>query len=219
MTEKAESGQWSLDRDRGPKKLRFAHAAGETSSSISHPSTRRRYRSRITACRTSSSDSTLLPTPASTALKWFLEDEDGRVNSLAILHTITDDHRPSVPNLWYSEIANTFLVQVRRERSEFGQAIEFLNVIDALLIDVDPPASSAILRLTNLAHSPRKSQDQHKLGRAPVHLAWIQLDWTIYRNKSGLRGGRQEIHRPRMARRGECQTGQRQRRTGRAFRR
>ncbi len=52
----------------------------------------------------------------SIALKWFLEDESDRAYSPAILKAITDDYRPAVPWLWYYEIANTILTQVRRKR-------------------------------------------------------------------------------------------------------
>lgn len=90
---------------------------------------------------------------SSIALQWFLEDEDDRANSLAILATITEDHRPVVPYLWCYEIANTILVQVRRQQIEFHKAIEYLNIIDDMGIDIDPPHSSAILRLANLAHT------------------------------------------------------------------
>jgi predicted nucleic acid-binding protein len=87
----------------------------------------------------------------SIALKWFLEDESDRSYSLAILGTITDDYRPVVPLLWYYEIASTILVQVRRRRIVFEQAMMYLNIIDEMLIDIDPPDSSAILQLVHVA--------------------------------------------------------------------
>jgi predicted nucleic acid-binding protein len=88
---------------------------------------------------------------ASIALKWFLEDETGRAYSLAILEAITDEYRPVVPWLWYYEMSSTLLVQVRRKRVEFEQAVTFLDLIDGMLIDIDPPYSSAILQLPHLA--------------------------------------------------------------------
>ena len=87
----------------------------------------------------------------SVALKWLLEDENDRANSLAILKTITDEHRPTVPWLWYYEIANTILTQVRRKRIALENAVAYLNLIGEMLIDVGPPSSSSILQLPHLA--------------------------------------------------------------------
>jgi predicted nucleic acid-binding protein len=89
----------------------------------------------------------------SIALKWFLEDENDRSYSLAILRAMTDDHRPIVPLLWYYEIANTILVQVRRKRIEFEKAVVYLNIIDEMAIDIDPPDGSVILQLPHLART------------------------------------------------------------------
>ena len=52
---------------------------------------------------------------ASIALKWFLEDESDRAYSQNILQAITDEYRPIVPWLWYYEIANAILTQVKRK--------------------------------------------------------------------------------------------------------
>ncbi len=89
----------------------------------------------------------------STALKWFLEDESDRAYSLAILAAISDEYRPIVPWLWYYEIASTILTQVRRKRIAFDKAAIYLNIIDEMVIDIDPPDSSAILRLPRLAQA------------------------------------------------------------------
>jgi predicted nucleic acid-binding protein len=89
----------------------------------------------------------------SIALKWFLEDEGDRAYSLAILKVITDDYRPAVPCLWYYEIANSILIQVRRKRIILEDALVYLNIIDEMAIEVDPPESSAILHLLHLARA------------------------------------------------------------------
>jgi len=89
----------------------------------------------------------------SIALKWFLEDETDRAYSLAILKTITDDFRPAVPWMWYYEIANTILTQVRRKRIPFEDAEAYLNIIDGMAIDIDPPDVSAVLQLPYLART------------------------------------------------------------------
>jgi predicted nucleic acid-binding protein len=88
---------------------------------------------------------------ASIALKWFLEDENDRAYSLRVLQTITDEHCPIVPWLWYYEIANAVLTQVKRKRIEFEKAVAFLKIIDEMLIDIDPPEGSAILQLPHMA--------------------------------------------------------------------
>jgi hypothetical protein len=69
----------------------------------------------------------------SIALKWFLEDESDRAYSLAILEAITDDYRPVVPWLWYYEIESTILIQVRRKRVVFGQAMDYLMIINEMV--------------------------------------------------------------------------------------
>jgi predicted nucleic acid-binding protein len=87
----------------------------------------------------------------SIALKWFLEDESDRAYSLEILNAITDDYRPTVPWLWYYEIANAILVQVRRKRVVLEKALVYLSIIDDMVIDIDPPNGSSILQLLHLA--------------------------------------------------------------------
>jgi predicted nucleic acid-binding protein len=77
----------------------------------------------------------------SIALKWFLEDENDRVNSLAILRSLSDEHRPIVPWLWYYEMANVLLIQVRRKRIVFEELKAFLSLIGEMAIDIDPPDS------------------------------------------------------------------------------
>jgi predicted nucleic acid-binding protein len=89
----------------------------------------------------------------SIALKWFLEDENDRSYSLAILESITGEHRPVVPFLWYYEIASTLLIQVQRNRVEFEKILIYLSIIDEMTIDVDPPNSSSILQLPHLART------------------------------------------------------------------
>jgi predicted nucleic acid-binding protein len=89
----------------------------------------------------------------SIALKWFLEDETDRSYSLAILESITDESRPIVPWLWYYEIASTLLIQVHRHRVAFEKMLVYLNIVDEMEIDIDPPNSSAILRLPQLARN------------------------------------------------------------------
>jgi predicted nucleic acid-binding protein len=89
----------------------------------------------------------------STALKWFLEDEDDRAYSLAILDAISDEYRPVVPWLWYYEIGNGLLMQVRRKRIGFDELASFLEIIDEMQIDVDLPNSSTLLKLPHLAQS------------------------------------------------------------------
>lgn len=89
----------------------------------------------------------------SIALKWFLADESDRTYSLAILNQITDDYRPAAPWLWYYEIANTILIQVRRKRIPLEDALVYLKIIDDMAIDVDPAESSTILDLVHLART------------------------------------------------------------------
>jgi predicted nucleic acid-binding protein len=89
----------------------------------------------------------------SIALKWFLRDESDRAYSLAVLKTITEDSPPAVPLLWYYEIANTILTQVRRKRIALEQAVVYLGIIDEMMIEIDPPDAAAILKLPHLART------------------------------------------------------------------
>ncbi len=50
---------------------------------------------------------------------------------------------PRVPLQWSYEMPNTILMQVRRKRIAFEEAA-YLNIIDEMAIDTDPPDSSAI---------------------------------------------------------------------------
>lgn len=87
----------------------------------------------------------------SIALKWFLEDENDRAYSLAILRSLSNDYRPLVPWLWYYEMANVLLIQVHRKRVAFEEAKAFLSLIGEMAIDIDAPDKQAILQLPHLA--------------------------------------------------------------------
>jgi predicted nucleic acid-binding protein len=83
----------------------------------------------------------------SIAIKWFLEDESDRAYSLAILKAITDDYRPAVPWLWYYEIANVIMIQVRRKRIAIEDALVYLNIIDEM------PSTSTPLTVSPFSNS------------------------------------------------------------------
>jgi predicted nucleic acid-binding protein len=87
----------------------------------------------------------------SIALKWFLEDENDRAYSLSILQSLSEEHGPIVPWLWYYEIASALLIQVRRSRLDFEAVKAFLNLIGEMAIDIDPPNKLNILQLPYLA--------------------------------------------------------------------
>ena len=86
----------------------------------------------------------------SLALKWFLDDEEDREYSLTILRSISDDYKPVVPWLWFCEIGNALTMAVRRKRIVFEQAEEFLLLLEAMPIDVDPPERGGALQLPHL---------------------------------------------------------------------
>lgn len=91
----------------------------------------------------------------SIALKWLLEDENDRDYSLTILRSLSEEHRPIVPWLWFYEIANVLLIQVHRKRIAFDDMKAFLSLIGELAIDIDPPDKLAILQLPFLAREHR----------------------------------------------------------------
>jgi len=91
----------------------------------------------------------------SIALKWFLEDENDRAYSLAILRSLSDEHKPIVPWLWYYEMANALLTQVHRKRVAFEEVKDFLGLIGEMAIDVDEPDRLTILGLLYVARERR----------------------------------------------------------------
>ena len=91
----------------------------------------------------------------SIALKWFLEDENDRAYSLAILGSLNDEYKPIVPWLWYYEMANVLLIQVHRKRLVFEEVEAFLDLIREMAIDIDTPDKLVILRLPYLAREHR----------------------------------------------------------------
>jgi len=86
----------------------------------------------------------------SIALKWFLEDEEDRADSLNILKGISETNRPVVPWLWFYEIGNALTFAVRRKRVVFEQVEEFLRLLEQMPIDVDEPDRATVLRLPYL---------------------------------------------------------------------
>ena len=91
----------------------------------------------------------------SIALKWLLEDEHDRAYSVALLHSVGDEHRPIVPWLWFYEMANAILVQIRRERISAEEASAFLRLIGEMPIEVDTPDRLAILQPFRFARQNR----------------------------------------------------------------
>ncbi len=86
----------------------------------------------------------------SIALKWFLEDEEDRADSLNILKGISETNRPVVPWLWFYEIGNALTFAVRRKRVVFEQVEEFLRLLEQMPIDVGEPDRATALRLPYL---------------------------------------------------------------------
>ena len=91
----------------------------------------------------------------SIALKRFLEDENDRAYSLAILHSLSGEYRPIVPWLWYYEMANVLLIQVHRKRVVFEEVKAFLSLIGEMAIDIDAPDKLTVLHLPYLARKYR----------------------------------------------------------------
>ena len=57
---------------------------------------------------------------ASLALQWFLEDEENRKYSLAVLASLSEK-RALVPLLWFHEVGNGLLMACRRKRISLDQ--------------------------------------------------------------------------------------------------
>ncbi len=69
---------------------------------------------------------------------------------MAILRSLSDEHRPIVPWLWYYEMANVLLIQVHRKRVVFEEMKAFLSLIGEMAIDIDAPGKLAIFKLPYL---------------------------------------------------------------------
>jgi predicted nucleic acid-binding protein len=87
---------------------------------------------------------------ASIILTWCFPDEESQ-KALEISERIAAGARVSVPAFWRHEMLNALLVGERRKRitPELTQA--FLNDLDRLPVDVDAPASSAVVFQTTQA--------------------------------------------------------------------
>lgn len=81
---------------------------------------------------------------ASIVLTWCFPDEESQ-KALEVSERIAAGERVVVPSFWRHEMLNALLVGARRKRltPELTQA--FLEDLDRLPVDVDVPASSAIV--------------------------------------------------------------------------
>ena len=81
---------------------------------------------------------------ASIILTWCFPDEESQ-KALEISERIAAGERVAVPAFWRHEILNALLVGERRKRitPELTQA--FLDDLDRLPVDVDPPAGAAVV--------------------------------------------------------------------------
>ena len=97
---------------------------------------------------------------ASLALQWFLEDEENRKYSLAVLASLSEK-RALVPLLWFYEVGNGLLMACRRKRISLDQVDGFLTRLKALPIEAAEQAPSEILELP----APSTSSRPHELRR------------------------------------------------------
>jgi predicted nucleic acid-binding protein len=89
---------------------------------------------------------------ASLALQWFLEDEENRKYSLAVLASLSEK-RALVPLLWFYEVGNGLLMACRRKRITLDQVDGFLWGVKALPIEAAQQTPSEILELPALAQA------------------------------------------------------------------
>jgi predicted nucleic acid-binding protein len=89
---------------------------------------------------------------ASLALQWFLEDEENRKYSLAVLASLSEK-RALVPFLWFYEVGNGLLMACRRKRISLDQVDGFLTRLKALPIEAAQQTPSEILELPALAQA------------------------------------------------------------------
>ena len=69
---------------------------------------------------------------ASLALQWFLEDEENRKYSLAVLASLSEK-RALVLLLWFYEVGNGLLMACRRKRISLDQVDGFLTGLTLII--------------------------------------------------------------------------------------
>jgi predicted nucleic acid-binding protein len=89
---------------------------------------------------------------ASLTLRWFLEDEQDREYSLAVLAGLSQNEAV-VPFLWTYEVSNGLIMAFRRKRITFDQVTEFLNRLAPLPIHIDLPDVQTVFQLPYLAQA------------------------------------------------------------------
>jgi predicted nucleic acid-binding protein len=81
---------------------------------------------------------------ASIVLTWCFPDEEAQ-KALEISERIAAGDKAIVPAFWHHEMLNALLVGEKRNRLTPKLTQEFLEDLDRLLVDVDLPASSAVV--------------------------------------------------------------------------
>jgi predicted nucleic acid-binding protein len=84
---------------------------------------------------------------ASIILTWCFPDEETQ-KAQEISERIAGGDRVAVPSFWRHEMLNALLVGERRKRITPELTQTFLEDLDRLPVDVDPPASSAVVFIT-----------------------------------------------------------------------
>jgi predicted nucleic acid-binding protein len=81
---------------------------------------------------------------ASIILTWCFPDEESQ-KALEISERIASGDRVAVPAFWRHEMLNALLVGERRKRITPELTRSFLDDLDRLPVDVDPPAGAAVV--------------------------------------------------------------------------
>lgn len=87
---------------------------------------------------------------ASTVLTWCFPDEESQ-KALEISERIAIGERVAVPAFWRHEILNALLVGERRKRLTPELTRSFLDDLNRLPVDIDPPGASATVFEATLA--------------------------------------------------------------------
>ena len=127
----------------------------------------------------------------SVTMAWFFADEATPAVD-ALLDRLSGGGRALVPRHWFLEVGNTLLMGERRKRCSEAEAANFLGILRALAIDVDPEAESqAASAAYGLARSHRLTlHDAAYLElamRASLPLASLDTELRASAKKAGVK--------------------------------
>ncbi len=118
---------------------------------------------------------------ASVGFKWFFEEEDSGKAILLLERFQKNEIKIIVPEIFYSEVANTYWKKVKKKLISVKQAMEFLDHIASLSLAKYSDFELADVGLENALRFNISAYDGLYLALAEIYLApLITADTTLY---------------------------------------